>query len=106
MNGSLIQSLLADELLTKAPLTPEEKSQVALLAAYQAEAAAKGQLQLNEAARRLGIKRDTHGQMRRVAIIDPRIIAQNRQVHGTKCWADPGFVKSFLKDNPEIKLPE
>ncbi len=106
MRGSLIQELLADELLNQAPLTPEEKSQVALLAAYQAEAAAKGQLQLNEAAKRLGIKKDTHGSIRRVAIIDPRIVAQNRQVHGQGCWGDPKFVEDFLRDNPNVKLPE
>ncbi len=106
MRGSLIQQLLADELLTAAPLTKEEKSQVALLAAYQAEAAAKGQLQLNESVKRLGIKKDTHGSIRRIAIIDPRIVAQNRQVHGQNVWADPEFVKVFLKENPDCKLPE
>src|SRR5437660_9712174 len=105
MTGELIQELLADELLTAAPLTPEEKAQVALLAAYQAEQAIKGQTLINENVRRRGITADRHGSIRRIAIIDPAIVHQNRQVRGNNCWSDPDFVRWFLEENPQIKLP-
>ncbi len=106
MTGELIQELLSDELLTAAPLTPEEKYQVALLAAYQAENALKRQTLINDEVRRIGITADKHGSVRRIAIIDPTIVHQNRAIHGNNIWSDPDFVKGFLKDNPKIKLPE
>lgn len=86
-------------------ITKEARTQLALMAAYQAEEGMRRQRLIAEDVRRRGITGGNCVIGKRVGIVDPVLAAQARAVHGEHCWADPEFIEWTLKHSPEVRVP-